>query len=793
MNALLLAVAVALECGNPGSWQLSQRAESPETGVEVVTITLRTDDGRPASPPEFRAAWTVPLVDIAHLWTPERGCVSVVSGSAVSKFCANTPVYAFFSESCENRFAFACSEASRAVRMDWRAVFETVGAFDASVSLDFFSEEEAPLAAYEVRLRFDTRRIRWDEAVQGSADWVAGDARGGPTPDAAYDPVYSTWYAFERAFDAATLERECALAAQMGMRTLITDDGWQRTHGDWLPIPEKFPDFRAHVAKVKSLGMRYLLWYALPFMNEKSANYRRFEDKYLKAGPFWEHRLGMLDPRFPEVRKQIVDDLERLMRDYDLDGFKLDFLDSFRFYGEDPARAENFAGRDTKSVPEAAERLMREVKERLTILKPDVLIEFRQTYVGPVACRYGNMLRANDCPGDPSVNRARTTNVRLTAGGRAVHSDMLKWSPADTPESAARSILSVLFTAIQYSMVLDSLPPAHREMVAKWLKFAEAHKETLQKGGFRAYAPQAGYPLLEGWSEKERIFAVYDANFVVPLGRADRRTILVNATSASRIFVEDDSGVRTVRVTPADFAVIPSRADAVQNAPLQVVLTFDDALKDHLLLAAPMLEARGWRGTFSIVTDWVGKNGRHLAWDDVRGLVRRGHEIATHTKSHAFLVTALDEGRTNDVLRELTFSRDEIARQTGILPRILCPPFVQQNAETARLAREAGLAQMDIPRVIFGSNNVNGVTAVLKDAIAQGQRRIDILHHGVSAEDHGGWCAFPTRASFEAHLDAIKRLEDAGKIVVTDYPLPGDLASHQSHLREREADNMRRE
>ena len=50
--------------------------------------------------------------------------------------------------------------------------------------------------------------------------------------------------------------------------------------------------------------------------------------------------------------------------------------------------------------------------------------------------------------------------------------------------------------------------------------------------------------------------------------------------------------------------------------PIRATLTFDDSLKDHLLIAATMLEERGWRGTFCIVTDWVGKDSKHLTWDD---------------------------------------------------------------------------------------------------------------------------------------------------------------------------------
>ena len=37
---------------------------------------------------------------------------------------------------------------------------------------------------------------------------------------------------------------------------------------------------------------------------------------------------------------------------------------------------------------------------RLKAVRPDVLLEFRQPYAGPVTAAYGNMLRANACPGD---------------------------------------------------------------------------------------------------------------------------------------------------------------------------------------------------------------------------------------------------------------------------------------------------------------------------------------------------------------------------------------------------------
>ena len=216
-------------------------------------------------------------------------------------------------------------------------------------------------------------------------------------------------------------------------------------------------------------------------------------------------------------------------------------------------------------------------------------------------------------------------------------------------------------------------------------------------------------------------------------------------------------------------SLLASAAGAATNEPLRVALTFDDSLKDHLLIAAPMLEERGWRGTFNIVTDFVGKNARMMTWDDVRELVRRGHEVTTHTKSHPNCVQLLKQGRADRVRDELVQSRNEIAEKTGFAPRFFCAPFIDQNDETERICRAAGLRQMIGSRYNFGSNNADRVTSTLNWLIGKGKTRADILHHGISQADNGGFLAFVDRESFRRHLDAIAELERQGKIIVTDY------------------------
>jgi Melibiase len=88
---------------------------------------------------------------------------------------------------------------------------------------------------------------------------------------------------------------------------VIVDDGWQITSnergyaytGDWEPTPEKVPDMRAHVDRVHALGMKFLLWYSVPFVGRHSKAWERFSGMLLQE----IERLGasVLDPRFSEA------------------------------------------------------------------------------------------------------------------------------------------------------------------------------------------------------------------------------------------------------------------------------------------------------------------------------------------------------------------------------------------------------------------------------------------------------------------------------------------------------------
>ena len=534
-----------LTCPDERGWSiLLEKVPCAEKKVFEVKVTL--DAAEASVPPAFEVAMDMPQVEMHHVWTSAWKIMDLPpdwAGGWNSSLASGQPLYVILDGASKNKMTFACSEAFRPVNFRAGLHEETC---EVRTVWSFFKAGAEAMRHYEVRLRFDRNPVFYGEAIEAAAQWFARDSRLQPcanVPVAAYDPLYSTWYAFHQDVHAADIEAECAKAAAMGMKTIILDDGWQTDDtnrgyafcGDWEVSKRRFPDMAAHVRKVHELGMRYMVWYGLPFVGQKSVNFERFKGKYL----YHKGNIGasVLDPRFPEVRDFVSGIYETAMKEWDLDGFKLDFIDAFKINGTDPAVAEDYAGRDYRAVEDAVDRLLSDITTRLRAIKPDALIEFRQTYIGPAIRKYGNMLRAGDCPGDLMRNRTSVAQLRLASGRTAVHSDMLEWNRGDSAENAARTILSVIFSTVQYSMMLRELPESHLLMMRHWIGFSQTHREALLSGVFRPYHPELGCPLIESEGATEAVVAAYVPGTIVPV-RGGKTVFALNGTGAFGLLVE---------------------------------------------------------------------------------------------------------------------------------------------------------------------------------------------------------------------------------------------------------------
>lgn len=298
----------------------------------------------------------------------------------------------------------------------------------------------------------------------------------------------------------------------------------------------------AHVRRVHQLGMKYMVWFSVPFIGYHAENFTRFEGKLLRRVD--RNECGVLDPRYPDVREYLIGIYEHAVRTYDLDGLKLDFIDQFEDRDHLPLHPEM----DYACVQEATERLMTDVMERVRAIKPDIMIEFRQRYIGPAMHRFGNMFRVGDCASDIVMNRVCIADLRLLGGQTATHSDMLTWSREESAEDAALQMLNSMFGVIQFSQIIADMPDAHRRMTAFWLDFARQNEQVLLHSEFIPMEPQFMYPVIKAQDDTTAIIGVYALNKVVALDGSRKNVKLINATKADRLYLHFEQP-RNVRMT----------------------------------------------------------------------------------------------------------------------------------------------------------------------------------------------------------------------------------------------------
>ena len=468
---------------------------------DILYLTVKMVHETEKIPEVFSVCWSFPASDVQSTWNPslldihglafEWGQLKVQS-----RLASWMPVQSLISKNGTNKLCIAVSDVDTPIHIK-SGIREEDATF--ACEIEFFTLPTSPVKEYTAVVRFDMRAIPYYDSIYDAAHWWENECGYTPAfvPDSAKDPVDSLWYSFHQMLDRDEIIKECTASKEIGLDTVIIDDGWQTDDnnrgyaycGDWLVAPKKMGDMASLVEELHSIGMKVMLWYSVPFMGKYTSKYEEFKDMMLEGSGNDIDFFG-LDPRYKKVREYLVSVYEKAVSEWRLDGLKLDFIDSFVLKGKS---LEYDAKRDYQSLEEAIHALMAEVKSTLTAINPDILIEFRQSYVGPSIRKYGNMLRVGDCPCDVLKNRVGVINLRLTSGKTAVHSDMIMWNTDDTAENAALQFASILYAVPQVSVRVDKLPEEHYKMLKYYISFWKEYKAVLLDGRLTAEHPECNY------------------------------------------------------------------------------------------------------------------------------------------------------------------------------------------------------------------------------------------------------------------------------------------------------------
>ena len=528
--------------GNQGA-VITVKSESRE---QIEYVSIHAEFGAQVIPETFSITWKMPLIDCYSTWSPtireNRGLGPDWGKKRTeSRLASGMPLHQVLSLSGQNRICIAVSDAMTPIAIG-TGVCEEDAHLECTV--EFFTLPTTAIEEYNAVIRIDHRDIPYYDSIYAASRWFEElGYEAAMVPDAARRPMNSAWYTFHQNIDVEAIIEECRLSRPYGMETIIIDDGWQTDDnnrgyaycGDWQVTPNKIPDMKEFVDRVHETGMKMMIWFSVPFMGIYAKNYERFKDMLLDESGNNEDFYAF-DPRYKEVREYLINIYESAVRDWGLDGLKLDFIDSFVLRGRslqpDPKR-------DIESLEIAIDTMMSEIKERLTRINPEILIEFRQSYIGPSIRKYGNMLRVGDCPNDAIYNRRDIINLRYTSGNTAVHSDMLMWNFSEPVESAAVQVISVLYGVPQISVRLATLPEEHQKMLKFYLDFWTENRDVLLDGKLTAENPESGYSIVTSATETKEIITAY-TDIVIPAAKAE--TIAINGTGRDALLIKGAIG-----------------------------------------------------------------------------------------------------------------------------------------------------------------------------------------------------------------------------------------------------------
>lgn len=514
----------------------SYTEESLENDVRILHLEAQS---RTPSKLELKLEWETDDIGVNICYSPmgynNKKIRPDWGGYVGSNAMSSAPVFSNLAYNDMNRMTLACSDAKNSVKFRSSVIEE-----NARLINTLLINVDCLVSDYKADLRIDTRDIPFYKCVEDVSKWWETYDGYEPTivPETARCPLYSAWYSFHQQIDVPKIVEECRFFAKLGCKSIIVDDGWQTDNnsrgyaycGDWQPTPAKIPDMKAFVDAVHETGLKFVLWYSVPFVGLHSKAYERFKDKFLEGR--WNDTFT-LDPRYPEVREYLINIYRNAVLDWGLDGFKLDFIDSFR------QSATVKDGMDYVSVYNAVDRLMKDVMSELKKLNPDILIEFRQSYMGPLMRTFGNMIRSGDCPNDSYSNRLNTLSLRMTSGNTAVHSDMVMWNYEEPVELAAFQLTNILFSVPQISVLHDRMPESHTKMVRTYLDFWTKHRDVLLDGEMFYKNYSADYSYVSSAKDGMQIGAVYSGR-IAYIEKPTDKMIIFNA-SLDRDVVIDSS------------------------------------------------------------------------------------------------------------------------------------------------------------------------------------------------------------------------------------------------------------
>ena len=424
-----------------------------------------------------------------------------------------------------------------------------------------------------------------------------------PSPDTAWEPLWAPWGGpkgkwtgvHPEELEADELFEMGQVAADLGIRGFVNwlwymdtkDDRWRGKDwywgypdymGDYLPS-SKLSDLRGLVRKLKSIGIMSIFWIS-PWMAGRQTKIREELKEALveldmdRSDPYYERCTSYLCARNPITQRRVPELMQRVLRDYEADGFTVDMIEAaptapcianhehnFPTYGL--AMADTFA----------------RMREAIDEVNPNAVIEFRPLYSNVSNLYNATAFRSPDSGewGSFDMNRRQCVLLRsYIPPGIAVHTDPVWWHIHESNQLVAKMLSTAVVTGVpQICADLLNMTDDHRRLLKGWLSFYHEHKEDFRYGQLRPVQNDALFSTVK--VERDRkAFVTYGSYpaLKVPLSSEAEEIYLFNCSDDDALYtiLEDVAGDFTATVHDYDLAVMSQEKLSATSGSLLVDL-----------------------------------------------------------------------------------------------------------------------------------------------------------------------------------------------------------------------------
>lgn len=547
----------------------------------TMDFSLRRSDDEKFSVQRYSISCILPIIDMSLVWhasvRPRDFTNVVLPWSTTVQSSANNgmPYVACSNRSGQNRLAVGFVNQLLETKIQANFYNHQKGLYQLKMSRPCGSV----LKRRELNdsIFFSDQASSWFDVVASYTNWVDSQRnyKPNPIPKYASHPTWCSWFCHMDDINENNIWENSKLAKEVGIKTILIDAGWfapsgrwgslDSSAGDWIPDPDKFPDFRGLIHRIQEeLGLLVQLWVSAFWIGTGSKAFRDLKHARIVQEPSIErqengigylsgladdadvawreelaHGLGVpeiyLCPRHPATKKHVEGVIRHIISDYGVDGIWFDFMDTI------PTECNADHEHVYETTGEAYVDCLKAMYEAAVQINPEVIFEIKQGYGNLAGKPYANILQASSGAHDFDKMRRLVVLQRSWGTGTLIKCGTPIWH-VDERDSNVAKYMSAAIIAGAPSLSVDFryLPPSHMQIVQKWLRFYELHKKDLLAGRFKPLnsTGELYQDLIVEGNESGFLYLSSQPAFIVGLEKPKNELYIMNSTYGDRLLLK---------------------------------------------------------------------------------------------------------------------------------------------------------------------------------------------------------------------------------------------------------------